>query len=356
MASRAKRLLVVGLVIAAAAGGGYLYVKRNATPEGGPLVLYGNVDVREVDLGFNVAGRVEAMLVEEGEPVEKGERLARLEAERYKAELDAAKGQVAAQKAALDRLLAGSRPEEIRQARANVAAIEAELKDARATLVRTGKLVPQGFASRQKLDSDRARVGNLEGALRAAKQTLTLAIKGPRKEDIAEARAKLKTAEADLAFALERFNDTELYARARGTVLTRVVEPGAVVLANSPVYTMALTDPVFVRTYVNEVNLGRVHPGQVAAIYTDAAPGEAYAGWVGFISPIAEFTPKTVETPELRTSLVYRMRVYVRNPDLRIRQGMPVTVKFEGAEGAAAAPKKVGWWERLRALVGRIIP
>ena len=100
-------------------------------------------------------------------------------------------------------------------------------------------------------------------------------------------------------------------------------------LAQAPVYTMALLDPVWVRTYAPEPDLGKIHPGMKAQIFTDSFPGRAYDGWIGFISPVAEFTPKTVETPELRTSLVYRLRVYVHNPDNSLRQGMPVTIRLK---------------------------
>lgn len=93
-------------------------------------------------------------------------------------------------------------------------------------------------------------------------------------------------------------------------------------------FTLTLTTPVWVRTYVNEPDLGFVQPGMAAAVTTDSAPGRPYRGHVGFISPTAEFTPKAVETRELRTDLVYRLRVIVDNPDGGLRQGMPVTVRL----------------------------
>ena len=158
-------------------------------------------------------------------------------------------------------------------------------------------------------------------------------------EDIQAAEAQLRADENALELAEHRLDDAKLYAPATGIVLTRIVEPGAVVLPNSPVYTIALTDPVWVRTYVPETILGRVHPGMKADITGDSFPDRHYAGWVGFISPTAEFTPKPVETPELRTSLVYRMRVYVDNPDHTLRQGMPVTVALLEGEPRKQAPR-----------------
>lgn len=335
MSAPRKRLIAVAVIAAAAAAGGaaWLGLWQGGQLTSSEIVLYGNVDIREADLAFNVGGRVESMRVEEGDEVGKGQLLATLEPETYEAEVAAAKARLAAQQATLDRLLAGSRPEEIKESRADVQAIQADLEEARADLKRTERLVRTDTASRQKLDQDRARVNSLTAQLEAAQQRLALAIQGPRSEDIAEARAQLRARQAELALAQTHLRYTKLFAGARGVIKTRVVEQGAVVLPQAPVYTLALTDPVWVRTYVPEKDLGRVRPGMKAEIFTDSAPGRAYGGWVGFISPVAEFTPKTVETPELRTSLVYRVRVYVRNEDDSLRQGMPVTVRLKPGAG-----------------------
>jgi HlyD family secretion protein len=328
--SKRRRVIAIAVIVVAVAAGVGAYIHFRDQDQGaGTLVLYGNVDVREALLAFNNEGRIDEMLVEEGDRVKKGQPLATLEPSRYEAQLAEAKAGVATQQAALDRLLRGSRPEEIKQARANAKAIEAELVDARAQLRRSQSLVLSDFVARQKLDSDRARVETLEARLKAAEQALSLAIQGPRPEDIAEGRARLRAAEAALALATRRLDDTKLLAKADGIVLTRIVEPGQVVLANSPVYSIALTDPLWVRTYVSEPYLGRIHVGMKARIFTDSHPDKPFEGRVGFISPVAEFTPKTVETPEIRTSLVYRVRVYVHGAGTALRQGMPVTVRLK---------------------------
>jgi membrane fusion protein YbhG len=341
MTTRKKRLIGLAVALAAAVAGGYGYLESWRAEPAAPaeIVLYGNIDIREADLGFNVPGRVETMRVEEGDEVRKGELLATLEPEIYEAEVEAAKAQIAAQRATLDRLLAGSRPEEIKEAREDVNALQAQLELARATLKRTEQLAMDRFAPLQKLDDDAASVRNLEAQLNAAQQRLSLAIQGPRKEDIAEARAQLHAREAELTLVLRRLDYTKLFAEDRGVIKIRIVEPGAVVLANTPVYTMAFLDPVWVRTYISEPDLGRIHPGMKAEVFTDSAPARTYHGWIGFISPVAEFTPKTVETPELRTSLVYRLRVYVKNPDNSLRQGMPVTVRLK-LEVPTGGPEK----------------
>lgn len=330
-------LLVMAVIIG---GYGYFGFWRSDKAKTDEIVLYGNVDIREANLAFNVSGRVETMKVEEGDTVKEGQLLATLEPETYEAEVEAAKARIAAQRATLDRLLAGSRTEEIREARANTQAIAAELQDARANLRRTEKLATTQAAALQKLDQDRARVKSLQAQLEAAQQRLSLTIQGPRQEDIAEARAQLRAREADLTVALRRLAYTRLFAEDQGMIKTRIVEPGAVVLPQTPVYAVALLDPAWVRTYVPEPDLGKVRPGMKAQVFTDTEPSRAYDGWVGFISPVAEFTPKTVETAELRTSLVFRVRVYVENPDNSLRQGMPVTVRLKPDTGRSVKAGK----------------
>jgi len=333
-----KRLAIVVVILAAAAAVAYRYPPLSSPPtDSGDLVLYGNIDIRQADLAFNSDGRIDTMVVDEGDAVSKGQLLATLESSRYEAAAAAARAQVASQKAILDRLLAGSRPEEIAMARADVKALEAERHNAETTLKRVEKLAIDRFAPLQRLDDTRTALKSATARLDAAKQELELAVKGPRAEDIAEARAQLKNAEAELDLAQQRLKDTQLYAKDNGVVLTRILEPGAVVLAHTPAYTISIANPLWARTYVAEPDLGHVHPGMKAVITTDSQAGKTYDGWVGFISPVAEFTPKTVETTELRTSLVYRLRVYVTAPDRGLRQGMPVTIKLVTKKDAAAA-------------------
>jgi len=330
MSTRARIVIPLVLLLAAAAGGlAYEYYRSGANQASGEITLYGNVDIREADLAFNITGRVESMLVEEGDTVSKGQLLATLEPNLYAAEVNAAKARMEAQKAVLDRLLAGSRTEEIDRARSNVDAIQVQLDNAKRNLLRTEKLVAETIAPTQKLEDDRTTVQRLEAELQVAKQEVLLAVKGPRQEDIVEARAQLRGSDADLALSQQRLSYTELYAKEDGVVTTRIDEPGAVVQPQSTVYTVALNDPVWVRTYIGGIDLGRIHPGMKATIFTDSRPDRPYSGWVGFISPTAEFTPKTVQTREVRTNLVYRLRVFVKNPDQGLRQGMPVTIRLE---------------------------
>ena len=336
----AKRQIVIPIAVALLVAAGLLWYFSTRKVSTNELVLYGNIDVREVDVAFNEGDRIIAMHVEEGDSVTKGELLAELDSSRLEHTVLVAKAEVASQTAVLARFEHGSRPEEISRARAEVAAAEADLHDARVSHQRQDELVKAKVASQQLADDARAAHLMAEARLKAAKENLRLAIEGPRSEDTEAARAQLSADQNALELAQHRLDDTKLYAPADGTVLTRILEPGAVVLPNTPVYTLALSDRLWVRTYLSEADLGRVAPGMEAEIASDSFPDRRYSGWVGFISPTAEFTPKPVETPDLRTSLVYRARVYVRNPDNTLRQGMPVTVHLKLGSTAKKQPQK----------------
>jgi HlyD family secretion protein len=331
-AIRRRRVVIVTVVVVGVAAAA-AWLARRGPSSSDMLILYGNIDVRQVDVAFNEGDRIVAMHVEEGDPVEKGQLLAELDGSRLEHAMLEAAARVAAQRAVVARFERGSRPEEIQRARAEVAAAEAELHDARLTVRRTEKLAGADVASQQKADDARAAYLGAQARLKAARENLRLAVEGPRTEDTEAARAQLRADENALELAQHRFADTKLYAPAAGTVMTRILEPGAVVLPNTPAYTLALADPMWVRAYVSESDLGRVFPGMKAEIISDSFPDRVHEGWVGFVSPTAEFTPKPVETPDLRTSLVYRARIYAKNPDQTLRQGMPVTVRLRLDQG-----------------------
>lgn len=336
---KAKIVLALAVLAVAGAGAWYGYL-RPPPSDDGPFLLYGNVDVRQVRLAFRVGGRIGDMHLEEGDPATSGDLLAALDRDTLDIQVSLAEAEVASHEANLRKYETGSRPEEIAQAQASVAELQAALDNAVSVLERRGQLLRDGHISRQAYDDALAQKTEAEARLSAAQEALDLALAGFREEDIAVARANLLAAEARLARARTDLADTALYAPAAGTILSRIQEPGAIVAAGEPVYTLSLSDPVWVRTYVAEPDLGRVHPGMAAEVITDTAPDRPYSGHIGFISPVAEFTPKTVETPDLRTDLVYRMRVIVDNPDLGLRQGMPVTVRLpnEATQAATETP------------------
>ncbi|NLX19400.1 MAG: HlyD family efflux transporter periplasmic adaptor subunit [Desulfobulbus sp.] len=295
----------------------------------GTLTVYGNVDIREVQLAFQDSGRILSLAVDEGDQVTQGQVVAELDSTRLQMDVDRIQAEVAAQIQIVKRLHEGSRPQEIERARAAVASAQANLRDAQLTLSRKKSLRVTNRISQQEVDSAAARVDTWLASLKAAKEELALAVEGPRQEDIAAAEASLTALQAAHELAKQRVIDARLQAPANGFVRNRILEPGAMAAAGAPVLTLALTNPLWARTYISEPDLGKVREGMQARVQTDSYPGKSYEGWVGFISPTAEFTPKTVETTELRTKLVYRARIFVCDPEHELRLGMPVTVTID---------------------------
>lgn len=302
------------------------------------LVLFGNVDLRQADVPFNAAERVTEVLVQEGDHVRRGQLMARLDPTRIQPQVAKAEADVASQQQVVNRLHAGSRPEEIAQARANVQSADADSANARRQydrLVELSKSSSGRAVSKQDLDSARAALDVADAKLAVNRKALDLQVAGPRKEDIAQAEAQLKSDEAQLALLRRQLADTELHAPVDGVVRSRLVEPGEIASPQKAAFTLAITDPKWVRAYVAETDLGSVREGIEASVTTDAFPSQPFSGWIGFISPMAEFTPKTVQTEELRSSLVYEVRVFVKDPDDKLRLGMPATVHLRLAKPAA---------------------
>jgi HlyD family secretion protein len=320
-----KRLPLLIAVLAVLGGLGWLLAQRlDAEPD--PGTLYGNVEIRQVDLSFNAEGAVAAMAKREGDPVRKDDIIATLDPATYQSTVDLSQARRDAARAQLDLLLAGTRPEQIDQARANLDAAKAALADAEATFTRQQALVDRNASTRQMLDDARMALDSAKAKQAQAQAALAEAVNGPRPQEIAAARANLAAADASLALARTQLARTNLVAPANGTVMTRVIEPGTVVLPGAAIYSMALDDEVWVRAFAPEPLLSRVVPGTEVSLSTDG--GHTYRGRIGYVSPAAEFTPKAVETPELRTQLVYRLRIRVENPDTGVRQGMPVTIRL----------------------------
>ena len=311
---------------------------RRSGDRSAPLTLYGNVDIREVQLAFQDAGRIRALSVDEGARVAAGQVVAELDPTRYQLELQRLNGEVAAQTQVLARLRQGSRPQEVARARAAAASARASLADAATQLARKQQLRTVNRISVQEVDTARTRVETLQANLKAAEEEVSLVVEGPRQEDIAAAEASLAALAAARDLAAQRLEDTRLLAPAAGVIRTRILEPGAMAAPGAPVFTLALTDPLWVRAYISEPDLGLVHEGMRAEVRTDTLPDKTYQGWVGFISSTAEFTPKTVETTELRTKLVYRARIFVCDPQEELRLGMPVTVTLQPGARPESAP------------------
>lgn len=262
-------LLVISLAL-------FFFIRSRENECEKDLILYGNIDVRQVDLGFRVMGRVDKLLYEEGDLVEQGELIAILEKCPY--------------------------VEALHVAEANAIEAKASWDNAKLEIERRDHLEDPAAISREERD----KAFYQEAAMKASYEA---------------AVASCKEAEINL-------DDTEVFSPTRGTILTRIREPGTVVNVGDPVITLSIESPVWVRTFVTERELGKIYPGMPAEITTDTPCLGTYKGHIGFISPVAEFTPKNVESTTLRPELVYRLRVIVDNPGGFLRQGMPVTVKL----------------------------
>ncbi|WP_042279594.1 efflux RND transporter periplasmic adaptor subunit [Candidatus Protochlamydia sp. R18] len=270
-------LICLFLFILAAVAHIYFHYFLEKKEDEDSITLYGNVDVRQVDLGFRVKGRVDQMSYQEGDFVSVGQLIATLDKQPY-----------------VDLVL---------QAKAQVESIEASLKNAEQLIERRRTLIGTGAISSEEY----------EDTLSSRDVLL----------------ANLKEAQAALGVALTNLQDTEIYAPNDGTILTRIREPGSIVREADPVYILSLFSPIWIRSFVAEPELGEIYPGMMVEIFTDTKEGKVYQGHIGFISPVAEFTPKSVETTKLRTDLVYRLRIIAENPDKGLRQGMPVTLRLK---------------------------
>ena len=275
-----KKIAVLVLIILIA--GLYIFYKANKKDTSNELTLFGNIEIRQVDLSFQVSGLVSKLLKEEGDTVKKGELVAVMDESDYNANFTRAAAEV-------DRTLAIQ-------------------KDAIDKYNRYAPLGDDDTVSKQEIES----LYNAQN----------------------KANADYKAAVANKDYLSNQLKYTKLYAPEDGTIMVRIVEPGSNVAKGQSVYTMAKTSPVWVRAYVNEKDLGNIKYGQQVNVYTDTTNPDTgkkreYKGQIGYISPIAEFTPKTVQSTDTRTDLVYRIRVYINDIDEYLRQGMPVTIKVD---------------------------
>lgn len=267
----------------------FIFFKKPVKDE---LLLYGNIEIRDVNLSFRVSGKLKELYFEEGDYVKKGQILARLDDDTFKVNLD--------------------------EARAREAETSAVKINAYDIYRRNLLLCEDETISKEECEN-------------------LLTNKNKAAADFDLARAQLNNSKIAL-------NDTKLIAPNDGIILTRITEPGTILASGMPVYSMSLFKPLWARAYVSEEDLGKIKLGQKAYISNDSMPGREFKAHIGFISPVAEFTPKTVETVSLRTDLVYRLRVIIDEDEIQdsdntkngrhdgfylyLRQGMPVNIRI----------------------------
>jgi HlyD family secretion protein len=348
---KGKTPIVMTLVAAALAVGAGWWLLRPPPQDPDLLRLSGNVDIRQVSLAFNANERIREMLVTEGDHVQAGQLLARLDDRTARLRLASADAKIAVQEQVLLRLRNGSRPEEVAQARANVAAAEAEAELAARQLARlqsASDATAGRGVSQQDVDSARSRLKVSQAQADGARNAAQLVTSGPRREDIAQADRQLGYVRAERALIQRQIDESELHAPMAAVVRSRLLEPGDMASPQRPVLTLAITQPKWVRAYVPETRLAHIRIGMAAEVSVDGLPGRRIPARLTYIASVAEFTPKTVQTEELRTSLVYEVRFTVDDPQDELRLGMPATVALqlpvaEAAQvarraGAPAAP------------------
>ncbi|MGC2519560.1 MAG: efflux RND transporter periplasmic adaptor subunit [Burkholderiales bacterium] len=296
--------------------------------ERGMLTLSGTVDAHQVDLSFQAGGRILRLNTDEGRKVQVSEVVAELAPKDYELALSRARAQENSAQKALAVLQAGSRPQDIRSAEAALLQTEADLHFANAEVKRNTDLVARHFVSQEALDHAIDQADVAVAKVEQAKQNLSLLREGPRKEDIARAAADYAAARAAVAIAEQQLAYVKLVSPVAGVVSVRLSERGQVVAAGQAVFRVAELDRPWVRAYLGEKDLPRVKLGQTAEVRVDGLPGKSFAGRLSFISPEAEFTPKTVETKALRVDLVYRIRVDVDNAEGQLKIGMPADVRL----------------------------
>lgn len=326
---RIKILVLLGAAVAACAA--VVWWLTRADDADPAAMLHGNVDIRQVSLAFNATGRIAELAVREGERVRAGQLLGRLDVRALNLQAAQARARVRFQEQGLVRLRKGNRPEEIAQARSRVVQAVAEHDRAAKNLSRlTQAAAASGgrAVAAQDLESAATQERAARAALEGARQAYGLVAGGSTSEDIEQARAQLAMAQAELDLIEHQLAEARLTAPVDAVVRARLVEPGDMVSPQRPAYTLALDQPKWVRAYASEAQLARLRPGQKVDVLATEQEDAPVEGTVGYISSVAEFTPKTVQTEELRSSLVYEVRINVADPGDRLRMGMPATVRL----------------------------
>jgi len=325
-----KRRIIPLLLAAVAVAVGVVLYQLYGTESEDPNVIRvsGNIEATEAQTSFQVAGRVAERLVSEGQVVRKGDAVARLDTSELTQQVAMRQAEVLAARANLAELEAGSRQEEIAVARATLARAETEMQQQRREYERQRALHEKDAAATQDYERARTSYEVAQARVNEAREQLRLVEKGPRQEQIKQARAKLRQAEETLEMDRIRLGYGQLCSPLSGVVLSKHIEPGEFVVPGTPVVTLADLDDVWLRAYVGETDLGRVTVGMRTEVTTDSYPGQAYAGRISFIASQAEFTPKHVQTQEQRVKLVYRIKIDIDNQNMELKPGMPADARI----------------------------
>lgn len=325
MEGRKRQVVLLAILILAVVAGGTLWYRHSTRVQ--PLILYGNVDLREAQLAFNASERIQELRAEEGSRVKKGDVLARLNTKTLELAIAKCKADIRVQQALLDKAVTGSRPEEIDEVQSAVRVAQAQADNTAKTYHRMESLFASGAVSQQTRDDAAASFKAAAASLQNAEATRDKAVNGSRAEDIEAQQATLDSLKEQLKTYEYDLTQATLTAPQDGVIRSRLLEVGDMASPSKPVYLLSIDTKKWIRVYVPETRLGELHAGKKAQVKIDSL-GKTLPGTVGFISGTAEFTPKSVQTEELRTALLYEVRVLVEDPDDVLRLGMPATVSF----------------------------
>jgi HlyD family secretion protein len=318
-----RRILLIVIIAAAVAGLVYYLLTRNKEEGANFIKVSGNIEATEVDVGFKVSGRIVSRFYEEGDWVHQGKVLAKLDDEDLRNRLEVARATLMSAQARLGKLLAGSRPEEIRQAEANLHQAQFDLGNKQIQYERMKGLYGRGVISKEAFDNAETGFKVAQAAVQVATENYQLVKEGPRKEDIEDARAQLDQARASVKLNETQLSYTTLHSPISGVVLVKSGEVGEVVNPGTSILTIADVENVWLKAYIPETDLSRVKWGQDVIVTTDLRPQKKYRGRISFISSQAEFTPKQIQTEKERVTLVYRIKVDIPNKDRELKPGMP---------------------------------
>ena len=318
-----KRILLIVIIVVAIAGFLYYFFAREKAEERAFIQVSGNIEATEVDVGFKISGRIVSRFFEEGGWVDQGKVLAKLDDEDLRNRLDAARATLMSAQARLNKLLAGSRPEEIRQAEAALNQAKFDLENKETQYERMRSLYEKRVIPKETADNAEAVFNIAKASFEKAKENYLLVKEGPRREDIEDARAQVEQARASVKLNETQLSYTTLYAPISGVVLVKSGEIGEVVNPGTSILTLADIENVWLKAYISETDLSKVKWGQEVMVTTDLRPKKEYKGKISFISSQAEFTPKQIQTEKERVTLVYRIKVDIPNPDRELKPGMP---------------------------------
>ncbi len=318
-----KRWGILFLLAALMAGVAYFFIFQRKGEEDYTLRVSGNIETTEVDVGFKISGRIIQLYVREGDWVEKGKTIAQLDDEDLRQRVELARATLRSSQARLEKLLAGSRPEEIREAEASVQQAQFDYENKKTQYDRMKILFEGRVIPKETLENAETRFKVAKAALEGAIETYKKIKEGPRKEDIEEGRAQVEQAKASLKLAETQLSYTLLQAPIAGIVLVKSAEVGEVVNPGTSILTLADLTNVWLRAYIPETELSRVKWGQEVIVTTDLYPRKEYKGRISFISSQSEFTPKQIQTEKERVTLVYRIKVDIPNPSGELKPGMP---------------------------------